>query len=98
MVNNSACVPTVTAQTMSQIIGLVNHANVTSCTQSTNAICSASQLATVFAKGIASGSIVAAYCNDQFLVIHSNGMPNHDTASLAVVPHPPGLAKKLTLF
>jgi hypothetical protein len=91
MMNNSACTPTVTAQNMSTIISFVNHFNTTTCTQSTNAICSSSQLATVFAKGIASGSVVAAYCNVQFLVIVSNGMPNHVTDSLVIVPHPPGL-------
>ena len=35
------------------------------------------------------GQIKAAYCNDQFLVIHSNGQPNHLTY-LDNIPTPPG--------
>jgi hypothetical protein len=35
------------------------------------------------------GQIKAAYCNDKFLVIHSNGQPNH-AAFLDSIPTPPG--------
>lgn len=34
-------------------------------------------------------AIQAAFCNDDFLVIHSQGQPNHKT-NLDGVPHPPG--------
>jgi hypothetical protein len=43
----------------------------------------------MFAKGISSGSLLAAYCTDKYLVILSNGYPNHPH-TLAYVPHPPG--------
>jgi hypothetical protein len=33
--------------------------------------------------------VKAAYCNDQFLVIHSNGRPNHKDG-LSLIPRPPG--------
>merc|ERR1712151_288424 len=38
-------------------------------------------------------AIKAAFCNDQFLVIHSDGRPSHATY-LAGVPHPPGGSDK----
>jgi hypothetical protein len=33
--------------------------------------------------------VKAAYCNDAYLVIHSNGQPNHQ-AYLDAIPTPPG--------
>jgi hypothetical protein len=42
----------------------------------------------MFAKGIGFG-IKAVYCNDKFLVIHSDGSPNH-LDSLNLIPRPPG--------
>lgn len=53
-------------------------------------MCLTSQLASTFAKGISSGAgLKAAYCTDQYLVIHSDGTPNHKD-SLSLIPRPPG--------
>jgi hypothetical protein len=47
------------------------------------------QIAKMFAKGIAFGSIVAVYCTDQYLVIHGTGKPNHNN-TVAYIPRSPG--------
>jgi len=59
------------------------------CTQASPAkhpICSAKALKASLALPSA---VQAAFCNDEFLVIHSHGQPNHAT-NLAGVPRPPG--------
>ena len=86
-VPNSACTPnsTVTdASIMSQISG--TNCNST-CTASTLSKCTASSMASAFAKGIASNSIKSIWCTDQYMIINSNGMPNHND-SLLYVPRP----------
>jgi hypothetical protein len=89
MVNNTACTPvnkTTAQQTAASIskIGCstyyypVNHT-----------LCTNSSIQTMFAKGISAGNLLAAYCTDQYLIILSNGYPNHPH-TLAYVPRPPG--------
>jgi hypothetical protein len=38
---------------------------------------------------LANGGLKAIYCNDKYLVVHSNGKANHQDG-LASIPHPPG--------
>jgi hypothetical protein len=59
-----------------------------SCTQSSSSLCASSNLAKIFQKGIGYG-IKAVYCTDSFLVVHSDGTPNHPN-TLNLVPRPPG--------
>lgn len=56
------------------------------CTQASAPICSKAALEDAL---VLPSGIQAAYCNDEFLVIHANGMPSHDT-NLDGVPRPPG--------
>jgi hypothetical protein len=44
----------------------------------------------MFAKGIGFG-IKAIYCTDKYLVLHSDGSPNHRD-SLNLIPRPPGIS------
>jgi hypothetical protein len=57
------------------------------CTQSNDKKCSKDSLNKNFISGGA--GITAAYCNDEFLVIWSLGLPNHET-HLDYIPRPPG--------
>merc|ERR1719506_3601673 len=59
------------------------------CTQasaSKHPICSADALKSTL---VTPSGIQAAFCNDEYLVIHANGMPDHET-HLDGVPRPPG--------
>ena len=56
------------------------------CTQSTDARCSAAYLSSIF--GTRPG-IIAAYCNDQYFVVHTTNAIG-GTANLDSVPFPPG--------
>ena len=89
-VTNAACVPTTTATDASiaqQISGTPCNSL---CTPSKAPICSAASIARIFSKGINGvKSIKVVYCTDMYLVIQSNGMPNHND-SLKYVPRPPG--------
>lgn len=88
-VSNSACVPTSTVTDASIISKISGTTCNSTCSASTKTKCTASQIASVFAKGIASGGIKAVYCTDTYMIIQSNGMPNH-AHTLAYVPRPPG--------
>ena len=87
-VTNAACTPNKNI-TNEQIIAQISNTNCNStCTTSKNALCSASSLNSILSKGInGANSIKAAYCTDIYLVVQSNGMPNHND-SLAYVPRP----------
>jgi len=59
------------------------------CTQASTSehpICSSKSLKATI---VQPSAVQAAFCNDEFLVIHTIGQPNHAT-NLAGVPHPPG--------
>jgi len=58
------------------------------CTQSSDSRCSSDFLASTFAIG--STHVKAAYCNDAFLVIWSDGLPQHSSTYLSDIPNPPG--------
>ena len=58
------------------------------CVQSSLDLCASSKLAQIFLKGFGYG-LKAAYCTDQYLVVHSDGLPNHND-SLSLIPRPPG--------
>ena len=51
-------------------------------------LCPSSKLSSIFAKGLNFG-LKAAYCTDQYLVVHSDGTPNHQD-TLNLIPRPPG--------
>ena len=55
------------------------------CTQSTESRCTRQALQNVIHKT----GIKAAYCNDEFLVIYSDGSPGF-TSNLYDIPNPPG--------
>lgn len=79
---NAACSPT--ASTANAVLGAAAITCKT-CTQSTDSRCSTAALIAMFGKYPA---VKRAYCNDLFLVIHSDNVPNH-ADSLAKIPHPP---------
>ena len=89
MVNNTACT-LVAATTVQQTAASISNIGCSSYYYPvSHPWCTNSSINTMFAKGIASGSILAVYCTDLYLVILSNGLPNHNQ-TLAYVPHPPG--------
>ena len=89
-VTNPSCTPTSTI-TDASLIAQISRTNCnSSCTVSSKPICSSSKMTSVFAKGINGvNAIKAIYCTDMYLVIQSNGMPNHND-SLTSIPRPPG--------
>ena len=70
----------------------INIANIPckQCTAATEARCTSTGLRSLLKPGIGYG-VKAAYCNDQFLVVHSDGTPNHPTY-LEYIQRPPGSA------
>jgi len=78
--NSDLAMPTETMDYAGQISGATCNS---ACTASTAPICGA--LSSIF---MGTG-IKAAYCTDQFLVIHTTGYPNHENW-LAGIPRPPG--------
>ena len=56
------------------------------CTPSSDARCSSAALKATFGSYV---GILAAYCNDNFLVVYAKGLPNHPT-SLGSILTPPG--------
>ncbi|CAE7242175.1 unnamed protein product, partial [Symbiodinium natans] len=85
MVSNSPCTFTDPGINYTDLIGSVS---CKTCTQSSDARCSAAGIAQAFDTG-APSSVKAVYCNDQFLVVWSSGQPPDDS-TLAGVPRPPG--------
>jgi len=86
-VNNTACTPS-SIYSDATIASMINTQSCNStCAPAGYTKCSKSSIASVFAKGISSGAIKAIYCNDKYMVIFSNGQPNHNT-TLANVPKP----------
>ena len=76
--------PTVTDPPVAQqIAGLTCR----TCNQSSDARCSSAALSSTFV----GPGVKAAYCNDDFLVVHSDGTPNHPTY-LQYIQRPPGSA------
>jgi hypothetical protein len=61
------------------------------CSVSSDARCSSTGLKNLLAPGIGYG-IKAAYCNNEFLIVHSDGSPNHPTY-LEYIQRPPGSSK-----
>ena len=57
------------------------------CTQSTESKCLKDNLKKNFAIG--GTNVTAVYCNDEYMVVWSLGMPNHET-HLEYIPRPPG--------
>lgn len=57
------------------------------CTQSKESKCLKENLKNTF--GIGGNNVSAVYCNDEFLVVWSLGVPNHVT-HLDYIPRPPG--------
>ena len=68
----------------------INIANIPckQCSPATEARCTTAGLRSLLNPGIGYG-IKAAYCNDAFLVVHSDGTPNHPTY-LEYIQRPPG--------
>ncbi len=83
LVTNAACTPTTSLINVTYAVGNIA---CKVCTQSTDSRCSNSAIASVFAQY---PGIKAVYCNDEFMVIHSDNTPNH-ADTLAYIPRPPG--------
>jgi hypothetical protein len=60
------------------------------CTASPDARCTSAGLRSTLALN---SGIKAAYCNDEFLVVHSDGQPGHPTTYLEAIQRPPGSSK-----
>eukprot|EP00195_Chlamydomonas_chlamydogama_P000578 CAMPEP_0202920872 /NCGR_PEP_ID=MMETSP1392-20130828/77083_1 /ASSEMBLY_ACC=CAM_ASM_000868 /TAXON_ID=225041 /ORGANISM="Chlamydomonas chlamydogama, Strain SAG 11-48b" /LENGTH=884 /DNA_ID=CAMNT_0049614391 /DNA_START=111 /DNA_END=2766 /DNA_ORIENTATION=+ len=78
--NNTGCLfPSVNVDYAAQIASL----SCKVCTQRLDGVCS--RLPSTFI----SSHVKAAYCNDAYLVVHSDGLPNH-SEGIATIPNPPG--------
>ena len=87
-VTNTACNAGTSPYSDATIASMLNTQSCNStCTPAGYTKCSKTSIASVFAKGISSGGIKAIYCNDKYMVIFSNGVPNHNN-TLAYVPKP----------
>ena len=88
-VTNSACVPNTTNTEASIAVAVSNQQCNSTCTTSSDARCTAASLKALLSKGIngQGNSIKAAYCTDRYLVVISNGLPNHND-TLAYIQRP----------
>ena len=87
-VTNAACVDPQAGVVIadSEIVRQVEKGGCKTCTQSTDAKCTNEFLSSTLKT---SGGLLVAYCNDKYLVMHTNGQPNHPDG-LADIPKPPG--------
>ena len=83
---NAACANTKSNLTEADMMARVAHVAVGTCTASTDPRCSEAALTAVFGRF---PGVKAVYCNDEFIVIHSNNLPNHPSF-LDKIQTPPG--------
>ncbi len=84
--SNAACSNSRSNLTEAEMKSRVSQIGVGTCTASTDPRCSEAALTAVFGRF---PGVKAVYCNDQFIVIHSNNLPNHPSF-LESIQTPPG--------